>query len=153
MTVSYSWLMLFFIEGPATTVGTTIVLKTCPFAHVRQHIFRKAIIGLSVQLFFAWRIRILTTNWWRRSWLLVGLVCATSITSAGEFPLVPLGSCVHIVAPRLVAGILTSWNGVAKHSRFDQFQETHVSSASCSLTVCILLWSRAVELNFATRLW
>ncbi|KAH6909976.1 hypothetical protein BKA70DRAFT_1057668, partial [Coprinopsis sp. MPI-PUGE-AT-0042] len=80
------------------------------------------IIGLSVQLFFAWRIRILTQQWWRVSWILVGVVCATSVTSA-------------------VAGLVTSWN-VSRYPRFDQFQKTRnvvstwlASSAACDALI------------------
>jgi hypothetical protein len=39
-----------------------------------------AIIASSVQLFFAWRIRLLTKNW-----TLVALVVVTSLTSGSEF--------------------------------------------------------------------
>ncbi|KAH6909958.1 hypothetical protein BKA70DRAFT_1275576 [Coprinopsis sp. MPI-PUGE-AT-0042] len=92
-----------FASGPATT----------------------AVIGTSVQLFFAWRVRILTQQW-RISWVLVGLVTTTALVS-GLF------------------GILSSWN-VSRHPNLFRFQEFSeivttwiVSSAVCDAMITGIL--------------
>ncbi|KAH6874255.1 hypothetical protein BKA70DRAFT_1350839 [Coprinopsis sp. MPI-PUGE-AT-0042] len=84
-----------------------------------------SVIGTSVQLFFAWRVRILTQQW-RISWVLVGLVTTTALVS-GLF------------------GILSSWN-VSRHPNLFRFQEFSeivttwiVSSAVCDAMITGIL--------------
>ncbi|KAH6917768.1 hypothetical protein BKA70DRAFT_1245225 [Coprinopsis sp. MPI-PUGE-AT-0042] len=67
-----------------------------------------AIIGTSVQLFFAWRTRILTQRWNYISMVIVVLITLTALTSG-------------------VAGIMTAWK-VSGHARFSGFQKFRVSS-------------------------
>ncbi|KAH6917759.1 hypothetical protein BKA70DRAFT_1213822 [Coprinopsis sp. MPI-PUGE-AT-0042] len=62
-----------------------------------------AIIASSVQLFFAWRVHILTQKWKHVSTVLVGLVTLTSLTSG-------------------VAGIITAWE-ICRYPNFDSAQK------------------------------
>ncbi|KAH6906845.1 hypothetical protein BKA70DRAFT_399480 [Coprinopsis sp. MPI-PUGE-AT-0042] len=62
-----------------------------------------AIIASSVQLFFAWRVHILTQRWKHVSPVLVGLVTLTSLTSG-------------------VAGIITAWE-ICRYPNFDSAQK------------------------------
>ncbi|KAH6906854.1 hypothetical protein BKA70DRAFT_1287162 [Coprinopsis sp. MPI-PUGE-AT-0042] len=76
-----------------------------------------AIIGTSVQLFFAWRTRILTQRWNYISMVIVALITLTALTSG-------------------VAGIMTAWK-VSGHARFSGFQKFRP-------TVCTWLSATAV---------
>ncbi|KAH6906843.1 hypothetical protein BKA70DRAFT_1493717 [Coprinopsis sp. MPI-PUGE-AT-0042] len=77
-----------------------------------------AIIGTSVQLFFAWRTRILTQRWEHISMVLVGLITLTALTSG-------------------VAGIMTAWE-VGRHPHFSEFQTFYptVTTWLVATTVC-----------------
>ncbi|KAH6912761.1 hypothetical protein BKA70DRAFT_774347 [Coprinopsis sp. MPI-PUGE-AT-0042] len=76
-----------------------------------------AIIGTSVQLFFAWRVRILTRKW-RVSWAFVSLVCGTALACGA-------------------AGLVTAWE-VSRHSHFNEFRDARriVSSWLALSAVC-----------------
>lgn len=96
-----------------------------------------AIIGLFVQHFFAWRVRILTQKW-KVSWVLVGLVSATSVGSA-------------------VAGLICSWEVTSRYTRFEQFHEIRhvvivwlVSSAFCDglITASLVIALRKQKTGF-----
>ncbi|KAH6917760.1 hypothetical protein BKA70DRAFT_1553972 [Coprinopsis sp. MPI-PUGE-AT-0042] len=62
-----------------------------------------AIIGASVQLFFAWRTHMLTRRWKYISRVIVSLIVLTALTSG-------------------VAGIMTAWN-VSRYPNFSEFQK------------------------------
>ncbi|KAG2008705.1 hypothetical protein CC2G_014104 [Coprinopsis cinerea AmutBmut pab1-1] len=85
-----------------------------------------AIIATCVQLFFAWRVRVLTRQWKKISWVLVAMVASTALTSG-------------------IAGVLTAWE-VVRHPHFAEFQKFHHTvstwlgaTCACDALITIIL--------------
>ncbi|KAF5372262.1 hypothetical protein D9757_009625 [Collybiopsis confluens] len=66
-----------------------------------------ALIAGVVQLFFAWRVKVLTTNWW-----LVGVVGLAATTGLGEFHFIVASLPAHHTHPQSVVSLplMKSWS-------------------------------------------
>lgn len=77
-------------------------------------------ITLMVQLFYAWRIHVLTRNW-----LLVGIVTSVALTSAGML----ISPSHHFTAPDQlsVSGFIVVWKTTVEVSQYSRMLEIKVS--------------------------